>query len=199
MATKKKAAKSAKAAPKKKVASTKNTASSASQPSSFGAYSPKSMLLDAFAKEHATTVKVVRALPPSQSEFRPHPRSQSARELVFTFVLEQQLISLALRDQLKLGGVWPKAGDDYGMIVDQFESDFNSLVELITRLPESAFQGTVHFPTGPGKVEPWPKLEFMYFILRDQIHHRGQFSVYVRMAGGKVPSIYGPSGDEPWF
>ena len=30
------------------------------------------------------------------------------------------------------------------------------------------------------------------------VHHRGQFSVYLRMADGKVPSIYGPSADEPW-
>jgi len=36
-------------------------------------------------------------------------------------------------------------------------------------------------------------------MLDDQIHHRGQLSVYVRMAGGKVPSIYGPSADEPWY
>jgi uncharacterized damage-inducible protein DinB len=30
----------------------------------------------------------------------------------------------------------------------------------------------------------------------DAIHHRGQLSVYLRPMGGKVPSIYGPSGDE---
>jgi uncharacterized damage-inducible protein DinB len=29
-------------------------------------------------------------------------------------------------------------------------------------------------------------------MLLDSIHHRGQLSVYVRMTGGKVPSIYGP-------
>lgn len=33
----------------------------------------------------------------------------------------------------------------------------------------------------------------------DSVHHRGQFSVYLRLAGGKVPSIYGPSADEPWM
>ena len=32
----------------------------------------------------------------------------------------------------------------------------------------------------------------------DQVHHRGQFSVYLRMAGGKVPSITVPPADEPW-
>jgi uncharacterized damage-inducible protein DinB len=38
--------------------------------------------------------------------------------------------------------------------------------------------------------------EFMLMMLHDQIHHRGQLTVYVRMAGGKVPSIYGPSADD---
>lgn len=41
--------------------------------------------------------------------------------------------------------------------------------------------------------------DLLAFLLADQIHHRGQFSVYLRMADGKVPSIYGPSGDEPWM
>jgi uncharacterized damage-inducible protein DinB len=30
-------------------------------------------------------------------------------------------------------------------------------------------------------------------------HHRGQLSVYLRLADGKVPSIYGPTADEPWM
>ena len=92
----------------------------------------------------------------------------------------------------------PKTPDDFNMIVAQFESDYNSLVELIKNSPDKLFQGTVDFPTGPGTISAWPKIEFMYFMLRDQIHHRGQLSVYVKMAGGKVPAIYGPSGDEPW-
>jgi len=36
-------------------------------------------------------------------------------------------------------------------------------------------------------------------MLLDQIHHRGQLSIYMRIAGAKVPSIYGPSADEPWI
>ena len=33
--------------------------------------------------------------------------------------------------------------------------------------------------------------------LFDALHHRGQLSVYLRHMGGKVPSIYGPSADDP--
>ena len=44
-----------------------------------------------------------------------------------------------------------------------------------------------------------PKMQFLWMLLSDQIHHRGQLSVYLRMADAKVPSIYGPSLDEPWM
>ncbi|HST77514.1 MAG TPA: DinB family protein [Verrucomicrobiae bacterium] len=33
-------------------------------------------------------------------------------------------------------------------------------------------------------------------FLLDQIHHRGQLSIYLRPMGVKVPPIYGPSADE---
>ena len=42
-----------------------------------------------------------------------------------------------------------------------------------------------------------PLGEMMWGLLFDAIHHRGQLSTYIRPMGGKVPSIYGPSGDDP--
>jgi uncharacterized damage-inducible protein DinB len=42
-----------------------------------------------------------------------------------------------------------------------------------------------------------------HIVLRDTLnhlaHHRGQLTVYLRLNDAKVPSIYGPSADEPWF
>ena len=37
----------------------------------------------------------------------------------------------------------------------------------------------------------------LWLFFFDAIHHRGQLSTYIRPMGGKVPSIYGPSADEP--
>jgi uncharacterized damage-inducible protein DinB len=42
-------------------------------------------------------------------------------------------------------------------------------------------------------------MDVLWFALMDQIHHRGQFSVYMRLTGAKVPSIYGPTADESWM
>lgn len=34
------------------------------------------------------------------------------------------------------------------------------------------------------------------FVMSHLIHHRGQLSVYLRLQGVPIPSMYGPSGDE---
>ena len=39
------------------------------------------------------------------------------------------------------------------------------------------------------------RAEGLVGVLHDMIHHRGQMTVYLRMADGKVPSIYGPTAD----
>jgi uncharacterized damage-inducible protein DinB len=58
---------------------------------------------------------------------------------------------------------------------------------------------TVQFPVGRDQVAPLRRGDVLWMFLYDGIHHRGQVSVYQRIAGGKVRSIYGPSADEAWF
>ena len=52
----------------------------------------------------------------------------------------------------------------------------------------------VKFFVAPKTLGDMSKAQFLWVLLCDQIHHRGQFSVYLRMADGKLPSIYGPDG-----
>jgi uncharacterized damage-inducible protein DinB len=56
----------------------------------------------------------------------------------------------------------------------------------------------VRMPVGPRRSSPMRRGNALWLMLNDSIHHRGQLTVYLRMAGGRVPSIYGPSADEPW-
>ena len=42
-----------------------------------------------------------------------------------------------------------------------------------------------------------PLGDMLFGFLLDAIHHRGQLSSYLRPMGAKVPSIYGPSADDP--
>ncbi len=72
-------------------------------------------------------------------------------------------------------------------------------MEVVKGVPDEELSGTVKFFVAPKTMGDVPKLQFIWMMLHDQIHHRGQFSIYPRMADAKVPSIYGPTADEPWM
>jgi len=72
------------------------------------------------------------------------------------------------------------------------------LGDKVRKANDAELNKTIKFFTGPKQMGDVRRLDFFWFLLSDMIHHRGQLSVYLRMAGGKVPSIYGPSADEPW-
>ena len=73
------------------------------------------------------------------------------------------------------------------------------LRQLVSSASDEDLSKKVHFFTAPRTMSEISRIDFLNFLVVDQIHHRGQFSVYLRMADGKVPSIYGPTADEPWI
>jgi len=84
-------------------------------------------------------------------------------------------------------------------VIAAYEQTAKGFVERIKRTPDAEFDKTVKFFVAPKQMADIRKMEVLWLMLMDQVHHRGQFSVYLRMADGKVPSIYGPSADEPWM
>jgi uncharacterized damage-inducible protein DinB len=158
----------------------------------------RKQLSEAYERETATTLRVLRAYPEAESGLRPHPRSKTARELAWMFTCELGLVAGALQGTLDLArGVQP-APDTMADIVASFEHARTGALRLIMEATDAQLAGTTRFFTAPKTMDDVPNVPFLWFLLHDQIHHRGQLSVYLRMAGGKVPSIYGPSADEPW-
>jgi uncharacterized damage-inducible protein DinB len=43
-----------------------------------------------------------------------------------------------------------------------------------------------------------PRREVVRMHLSHLVHHRGQLTVYLRLLDVPIPSIYGPTADEPW-
>jgi uncharacterized damage-inducible protein DinB len=148
--------------------------------------------------EYQRTRKLLGAFPAEQADFKPHERSSSALTLLQTFVIEQNLLLRAVRNEQVLGsGGFGAAPATWSEALDAFDAQHREIMDRLGSLKDGELQ-TVKFFTGPGKMGDLEPLDFLRFMLFDQIHHRGQLSVYVRMTGGKVPAIYGPSADEPW-
>jgi uncharacterized damage-inducible protein DinB len=152
-----------------------------------------------YDRESGVTRKVLSAFPGHEAEFKPHDRSNSAKALASTFVIEQIMILKALKGEFSLGGGWPKTADTWDGLLAEFDAGREEILQLLGNAHNDSLDGTIVFFTGPGKTGDIPLADFVNFMTHDQIHHRGQLSVYLRMAGGKVPAIYGPSADEPWM
>lgn len=155
-------------------------------------------LASAFEQELATTRRVLAEYPPQEAELQPHPRLKSARELAWLLVLEQKLCSGALLGTLDLATAFTPAPESFPEVVEAFSAAADAVVETIRGATEEQLRGSTRFFVAPQTMGDIPNVDFLWFLLHDHIHHRGQFSVYLRMAGGRVPSIYGPSADEPW-
>jgi len=161
--------------------------------------SEKEQFLDAWGREYPTTLKVLKAYPATKADLKPHERCRSAKELAWTFVFEGVGGAQALDGELKFPPKnMPSMPDKWDGVVTECERAFRLLGDKVRKASDAELNKTIKFFTGPKQMADVRRLDFFWFLLMDMVHHRGQLSVYLRMAGGKVPSIYGPSADEPW-
>jgi uncharacterized damage-inducible protein DinB len=160
--------------------------------------SEKQAFLNAWNREAATTLKVLRAFPPDQTDLKPHATCRSAKELAWTFVFEGHGGAQGIEGEIKWPPPLPPMPDNWNGVVGEVDRAFRTIADGVNKVGDGQLNTTVKFMTGPKQMGDVRRLDFLWFLLNDMIHHRGQFSVYLRMAGGKVPAIYGPSKDEPW-
>jgi uncharacterized damage-inducible protein DinB len=152
-----------------------------------------------FQRERPITSKVLRAYPSDKGSYKPHAGNNTATQIAWTFVVENNIVMAALKGPLKFDGGFPPAPARFEDIIELYEKTSKQLLDAVTATSEERLNEKMAFPTGPKQMGEMRVMEFLWYMLFDSIHHRGQLSVYIRPAGGKVPAIYGPSGDEPWM
>jgi uncharacterized damage-inducible protein DinB len=151
------------------------------------------MALISIKKEHETTKSVIAAIPANGGDYKPEPAARTALEIAWHIVAsEHRFFSSVVKgffdvtpnpkpDALKTGAEIAKYYDEL------LSKEHTALAKLSGDhlAKEMDFRGMFQMPT----------VAFLDFGLRHAIHHRGQLSVYLRPAGGKVPAIYGESYD----
>jgi uncharacterized damage-inducible protein DinB len=162
----------------------------------------RQQFLETFDRELATTMRVLRAYPEDKLDLKPSEKSNSARDVAWIFVLECGLGMRVWNDdfaQGRVSGKPPQAPPTMAEIISALEKSTTEYRALVAGASVEDLEKEVHFFVAPKTMGAMTRMNFLWFLLHDQIHHRGQLSVYLRMAGGKLPSIYGPTADEPWI
>ena len=153
-------------------------------------------LLQSLHHEHKTTMRVLKAVPADQLGFKPHERNMSAGELAWHVAYSQYGLALVAATTRFDVYQQPPAPPTLDEIVAGGETYYEKAREVLSSLTAAQLSASIPLPGG----RSMPAAGLIWSgVLFHQIHHRGQLSVYIRMAGGKVPSIYGPSGDDNPF
>ena len=158
--------------------------------------STREHFVQCFKQERPIFVKVFRAIPPGQAAYRPHARSTSAGDLVW-------LLAGALHDACDLidhhqvAFQQASAPATLEASIAAYEKNAAGLEKRLAKVDDAAWGKQGKFLVDGKVVWEAPLGDMLWGFLFDAIHHRGQLSAYIRPMGGKVPSIYGPSADDP--
>jgi uncharacterized damage-inducible protein DinB len=144
--------------------------------------------------EHPRFVGVLGATPGDRLDYRPHPRSRSAYELMAHLIgHEQDLVELVETGSINHRMQVPFSGVDDALAI--YRDARATLAPKLAALDDSAWEEKGEFRVQGNLIMEAPRRNLAWMLLFDAIHHRGQLSTYLRPMGGTVPSIYGPSAD----
>ncbi len=159
----------------------------------------KEMFLNTWQREFATTMKILKQLPAGKADFKPAAeKTKSAKDLATVFIAELGVVDGVVNGKIDFGGEMPKFAT-YPDLLNAYENTQKAMVPKVSAMSEADWNSMITVPVGPKQMGQVRRADMLWLMLMDSVHHRGQFSVYLRLVGAKVPSIYGPSGDEPWM
>lgn len=148
-------------------------------------------LFTKFWTDESKTTRNVIARIPEGSDYRPDPKSRTAREIAWQIVCEEKMLLDALESG-KMTWEPPPMPATMKEVLATYEKQSAGMEVRFVSLPAERWDGTLLFF---GKERPAAPMAWSFLF--DIVHHRGQITTYLRPMGSKVPQIYGPSADEP--
>ena len=155
--------------------------------------------------EAAKSRRVLEQVPSGKREWKPHERSMALGYLSELVANIPSWIGYAIT--LNELDIAPKEGPKYK------PAPLNTNAELVAALERSVAQAreALRQTTDAHLQTSWRLLaagqlaleQPRHHVIRDAFlhsaHHRGQMTVYLRLLGSKVPSVYGPTADDRSF
>jgi len=150
------------------------------------------MQLQSLEYEFPVTKTVTLAI--TNPDFRIDPKSRTALELAWHMLsVDVQMLEDIANLKFEMEERRKECPKTVEALATWYESNFPQAIAKVRGMTDEQlltpidFAGMFNFPA------------FMYipFVVKHHVHHRGFLAAYLRPMGSKVPSIYGPTADEP--
>ena len=155
------------------------------------------MFLNAWERDTEGTLKLLKALPSSQYDFRPDPGGRSLGELAWHLAEGDAYMSFGIENgKFDMGGAKPpniERPRTVEALAPGFERIHKEAVARIRKLTPEDLDRQLAFFGG----QNLPIRDILWgMIIAHGTYHRGQLSLMCRLAGGQTPGLYGPNREE---
>jgi uncharacterized damage-inducible protein DinB len=155
----------------------------------------KALFLKFWEREAPATRKVISRIPQDKSDYKPEPKSRTAREIAWLIVMEEKVLAEGLEKGTIEWQEFP-APATVEEILAAYDRNHEDLTNRLHALDSGVWEKEIRFVFGEYEISRGTGYHYGWEFLFDAVHHRGQLSTYLRPMGSTVPSIYGPSADE---
>ena len=152
-------------------------------------------------QEAATARRVLERLPEEKYDWQPHEKSMSlgrlAGHMAESFEWADHTINT---DELDFAtfDYKPETATTTAGNLEKFDAAVKSALETLNKVSDEDIMKPWTMREGDNVFFTLPKAVVIRgHVINHLIHHRGQLSVYMRLLDVPVPSIYGPTADEP--
>ena len=153
------------------------------------------MFLSSWDREAENTLKLLRALPVTQYDFRPDKDGRSLGELAWHLAEGDAYMSYGVETGSFAMSAKPpniERPRTVEALAPGYERVHQEAVARIRKLKPEDLDRSLQFFVGSMSIRDilWNA------IMAHGIHHRGQLSLMCRLAGGQPPGMYGPNREE---
>jgi uncharacterized damage-inducible protein DinB len=163
-------------------------------------------LLPEFDQEVATTRKVLDRVPEDKYGWKPHEKSMTAGRLASHIAEMGGWGSMTMTTEVfdfAPGGVSAFPPANFATkeeLLGGYDKIMSEARSALAAASDSDYMTNWTLQNNGKTLMTMPRVAVIRaFVINHVIHHRGQLSVYLRLLGEPVPSIYGPSADENTF
>ena len=158
-------------------------------------------LVQELEQEAQTTRRVLERVPDDKLGWKPHERSMSLGQLALhVATVPGNVAEMAMHSRFAVPSFTQPAAATAAELIPTLEESVARANSVLTGLDDSALSATWTMVDGEKELMSMPRGAVLRSIMLNHwYHHREQLSVYLRLLGVSVPSIYGPSADENPF
>ena len=161
----------------------------------------KDAFLPEYDHEMGTTRRLLERVPEDRLDWQPHKKSMTLGRLATHMAEIPHWTQTIIKDSVfTMDGrpYEPKSITCRADLLKLFDDTVAAARALIAPVSDAELMGTWTMRAGGHDVVSAPKASLLRsFVMNHVIHHRGQLSVYLRENDVPLPSIYGPTADEP--